>query len=504
MDGIVEATREDGFPERAVGSRRGTCERRQHDAEDDGRGQGRDAHGGKVADACRPLATGVRFRAVRIFLIGAGQVGTTVVEALHQDHDLTVLDAEPSRLSAIAYRFDVATYEGDGTSTRDAAKAGIADADLVIACTSRDEVNLVAGMFARQTARRATTVIRTSNVEYVELWRAGQLDVDFVVSSELETAHAISRIIGVPAARQTDVFAEGQVQIAEFDVQEGASPQVLGVRLRDAQFPDDSKVAAIIRGDRTVLPGGDDEIAPGDRIVVIGSPQAAVAWSALLAPGEGTVREVVLFGGGRVGSAITRALLDQGIGVRLVESAGDQARRAAEAFPEARVYHATGLDPDFLERERIGQAQAAIFAMRDDAKNLYAASLARVHGVPFTISIAHEAVSVDAFERAGIDVSVNPRAVTAEEIIRFAHDPRTQQVALLEGNRYEVIDVTLRDTSEYIGKKFKDMPVRGALIGAVVRNGEAIFPHRDDVLQPGDRVIVFTEAADAPRVVGAL
>ena len=129
--------------------------------------------------------------------------------------------------------------------------------------------------------------------------------------------------------------------------------------------------------------------------------------------------------------------------------------------------------------------------MRDDAKNLYAASLAEVHGVKFTIGIAHEAVSAEAFEHAGIDVSVNPRTVTAEEIIRFAHDPRTKQVALLEGNRYEVIDVTLRDTSEYIGKAFKEMPVRGALIGAVVRNGSAIFPHGDDVLQAGrprDRV----------------
>ncbi|MBA2423998.1 MAG: NAD-binding protein, partial [Actinobacteria bacterium] len=164
---------------------------------------------------------------MRIFLIGAGQVGFAVVEALHHDHEITVLDTEPSRLAALAERYDVATVEGDGTSRRDLAAAGVQNADLVIACTSRDEVNLVAGMFARREARGATTVIRTSNVEYVELWRVGQLDVDFVVCSELETAHAISRIIGVPAARQTDIFAEGQVQIVEFDVEEGASEDVL-------------------------------------------------------------------------------------------------------------------------------------------------------------------------------------------------------------------------------------------------------------------------------------
>ena len=441
---------------------------------------------------------------MKVFLIGAGQVGTTIVEALHEDHEITVLDNEASRLQAIAGRFDVVTYEGDGTSRKDLANAGVGSADLVIACTSRDEVNLVAGMFARREASGATIVIRTSNVEYVELWRGGQLDVDFVVSSELETAFAISRIIGVPAARQTDVFAEGQVQVGEFDIDEDASPGVLGVPLRDAELPGDSTVAAIIRQDETILPGGDDVIHTGDRIVVIGSPRAAKAWSTLLWAGGGAVRDVVVYGAGRVGSAIARVLLDQGISVRMIEASPEQARRAADALPKARVYNATGFDPDFLERERIGQSQAGIFAMRDDAKNQYAASLAQVHGMAFTIAIAHEAVSVAAFEQAGIDVSVNPRGVTAEEIVRFAHDPRMQQVAMLEGNRYEVLDVTTRESSRYVGMAFRDMPVHGSLIGAIIRDGTAIFPHGDDVLQVGDRVIIFTEAANAPWVVEAL
>jgi trk system potassium uptake protein TrkA len=237
---------------------------------------------------------------------------------------------------------------------------------------------------------------------------------------------------------------------------------------------------------------------------VIGSPGAAKAWSTLLWPEGGAVRDVVVFGAGHVGSAIARVLLEQGISVRMIEASGEQARRAAEALPKARIYNASGFDPDFLERERIGQSQAGVFAMRDDAKNQYAASLAQVHGIPFTIAIAHEAVSVAAFERAGIDVSVNPRGVTAEEIVRFAHDPRMQQVAMLEGNRYEVLDVTTRESSRYIGMAFRDMPVGGSLIGAIIRDGNAVFPHGDDVLRAGDRVIIFTEAANAPFVVEAL
>ncbi len=441
---------------------------------------------------------------MRVFVIGAGQVGSTIVEALHDDHEITVLDTEASRLQALTSRYDVAVFEGDGTSRKDLAAAGVEQADLVIACTSRDEVNLVAGMFARREAERATTVIRTSSPEYVDLWREGQLDVDFVVSSEVETAYAISSILGVPAARQTDVFADGQVQVGEFDVDQDASPHVLGVPLRDAPTPEDSKVAAIIRGDETILPGGDDEIRDGDRIVVIGSPHAIKSWSTLLWPEGGAVRDVVIYGAGRVGSAIARVLLSQGISVRMVEASREQALRAAEALPKARVFHASGFDGDFLDRERIGQSGAGIFAMRDDAKNQYAASLAQVRGIPFTVAIAHEAVSVGAFDKAGIDVSINPRAVTAEEIVRFAHDPRTQQVAMLEGNRYEVLDVTTRESSRYIGMAFRDMPVHGSIIGAIVRNEGAIFPHGDDVLQVGDRVIIFTEAANAPWVVEAL
>jgi trk system potassium uptake protein TrkA len=138
--------------------------------------------------------------------------------------------------------------------------------------------------------------------------------------------------------------------------------------------------------------------------------------------------------------------------------------------------------------------------MREDAKNHYAATLARVHGVEFTIAIVHDPIARRVYEHSGVDVTVNPRQVTAEEIVRFAHDPRTQQVSMLEGNRFEVLDITTSPQSEYVGLSFRDMPIRGAVIGAIVRDGTALFPHSGDVLRAGDRVIVFTEAARVPEV----
>jgi trk system potassium uptake protein TrkA len=466
---------------------------------------------------------------MKIIVLGAGQVGTTIVEALHTEHDVTVIDQDEGRLRSLSYAYDVGSVEGNGATRRTLQDAGIASADLMIACTSRDEINLVAGMLAKKLAD-AQTIVRTSNPEYIEAWQERQIDVDFMVSSELETAYAVSQTIGVPAAKQTDVFAEGQVQIVEFDVPGTDAPSpttsgiplteaaeraaertpggqfgdVVGLPLREARIPPESKVASIIRGERAIVPRGDQAIMPGDRIVVIGSPEAARVWSRTMARGEQPVDDVVIFGAGQTGLAIARVLLEQGIRVRLVEPREERAREVAEELPDARVFCATGVDSDFLERERIGQTRAAVFAMREDAKNLYAATLARVHGVRFTIGIVHEPVSVEVFERAGIDVAVNPRSVTAEEIVRFAHDPRIRQLAMLEGDRFEILDITVREESKLVRKPFKELPMTGSLIGAIVRDGTAIFPHGDDMLEPGDRAIIFTESRRVADVEKAL
>jgi trk system potassium uptake protein len=448
---------------------------------------------------------------MKIVVLGAGQVGATIVEALHEDHQVTVIDLDAARLQAFSYRYDVRTVKGNGATRRVLQDAGIDQATLMIACTSRDEINLVAATLVKKLSS-AQTIVRTSNPEYLEAWQERQIEVDFMVSSELETARAVSQTIGVPAAKQTDVFADGQVQIVEFDVsREGrggtttdAYDRIVGLALKEATIPVDSKVASIIRADRMLVPRGGESILPGDRIIVIGSPDAAREWSRIMARGEQLLDDVVVFGAGATGVAIARVLLDQRIRVRLVESKEERAREVAEELHGARVYCATGIDVDFLERERIGQASAAVFAMREDSKNLYAAMLAKVHGIGFTIGIVHEQVSVEVFERAGIDVAVDPRSVTAEEIVRFAHDPRIRQLAMLEGDRFAILEITVRETSKLVRTPFKELPMTGSLIGAIVRDGSAIFPHGGDQLEPGDRAIIFTESSRVPEVEKAL
>jgi trk system potassium uptake protein TrkA len=442
---------------------------------------------------------------VRIVVLGAGEVGSAVVEALQDEHDVTVIDLDAARLAPLSQRWDVATVEGNGATQSVLLEAGIREAGLVIACTSRDERNLIAATLAKRLNPGIAAVARAVEVEYIEAWRERNLDVDLVVSSELETAYAVSQALGVPAARQTDVFADGQVQIVELEVKGGSgNDAVIGRPLREARIPADSKVASIIRGGSAVVPRGDEAIEPEDRIVVIGSPRAARQWSALIAGGGRPLDDIVIYGAGRIGVAVAKQLLGQGMSVRLIEADAARAEEVAERLPKARIFNADGFDPEFLERERIGQARAAVLALQDDPKSHYGATVAKLRGIRFTIAVVNEPASVPVFESAGVDVIVNPRQLTAEELVRFAHDPRTRQVAMLEGDRYEVLDVTVRPESELVGRPFRDLPATGSVIGAIVRDGKAIFPHGDTALRAGDRVIVFTEADRAAEVEQAL
>ena len=146
--------------------------------------------------------------AMRIVVVGAGHVGRALVDALHDDHELVVIDADDDRLATLRERYDVRTVAGDGTTRGVLRQAGVEDADLLIACSPREEVNLVCAMLVKRLSN-AQAIVRTTSRAYLDAWREREIEVDFMVSSELETANAISAIIGIPAARQTDVFAEG-------------------------------------------------------------------------------------------------------------------------------------------------------------------------------------------------------------------------------------------------------------------------------------------------------
>ena len=268
---------------------------------------------------------------MKIVVLGAGHVGWTLVDSLHEENDVTVIDTDGERCARFADRYDVRTVQGDATTRKVLQKAGDCRRRAAAGVQPAGGGEFVCAMLVKRLSE-AKTVIRTNSTELLDAWREGEIDVDFMISPELETANAIAGIVGLPAARQTDVFADGKVQIVEFDIPPAASNDALiGRPLRQADLPADSKVAGLIREGRMIVPGGDDAIQPGDRIIVIASPESATRWSRILAHGEHTIDDILIFGGGQMGTTIAQVLLDRRLKVRIVEAQGARGTDIAEA-----------------------------------------------------------------------------------------------------------------------------------------------------------------------------
>ncbi len=336
---------------------------------------------------------------VRVIIIGAGQVGSSIAADLDETHEVVVIDCDPERVDELNYSLDVLALHGDGTSVDTLEEADVERADMVIASTDDDETNIVACATAKAISD-AFTIARVKNTEYLRTWQRSEkaFGIDFMVCTNLLAAESIVRVVGLPAARDVDPFAGGQVQMAEFEVDE-ESP-VANQTVSEADRFDSLTFAAILRDGEVTIPRGDSVIGPGDRVVVIGSPQSVQGFASSVSPGEspGTAEEVVIVGGSEIGYHVARLLEERGFKPRLIEHDPDRARELAEMLPGTIVMESDATDVDFLEREYIGDADLLVSALDSDEKNLLVSLLAARLGVERTVAVIDTTPYVDLFE----------------------------------------------------------------------------------------------------------
>ena len=443
---------------------------------------------------------------VKVVIVGAGEVGSSIAASLADSHDVIVIDVDSTRVEELNYAIDALAIEGDGTDLDVLTEAGVEEADMVIACTDNDETNIVTCGTVK-TVTDAFTIARVKQATYIETWEQSEsaFDVDFMVGTNLLTARAIVQVIGIPAARDVDTFVGGRVQMAEFEIPE-ASP-VAGQTVQEADRFESLTFAAIIRPDELVIPTGETTIRPGDEVVVIGSRGSVRKLAAEIAPHHGGNSDILIVGGCNIAYQTAGLLEDKGIHPRLVERDPERARELAEDLPNTRVLQSDATDRDFLEREHVERVDALIATLASDEQNLLACLIARRMGAERTVAVVEDPEYVDLFEEVGVDVAVNPREVTAEEITRFTRERRAENVSLIENDRAEVLEVEVDDSSVLVGRPIReavqDLP-EAVVVGAITRNGDFVIPRGDTVVEPGDHVVVFADESVIDAVTAAI
>ena len=436
---------------------------------------------------------------VRVVIVGAGEVGTMIAESLSESHDVAVVDWDEDLIEEITYDIDVMTLAGDGTSGDVLDEAGVEEADMMIASTDDDKTNLVVCGTAK-TIGDPFTIARVKRARFKRTWDRNEqaFDVDFMVCSDLQTAETIVNVIGLPAAIDVDPFAGGLVHMAEFNVPE--SSPITGAHIADVDDYDSLTFVSIFRDDELVLVEGQTVLEEGDHIVVIGSPESIQEFAQEIAPAEtpGKAEDIVIVGGGEIGFHTARMLEERGFSPVVIEHREERARELAEDLPGTLVLHHDATDTEFLEQEHVDEADVLVAALGSDEKTMLVSLLAKQIGTKRVLSIVEEGNYTTLFEQIGINVAMNPRIITAEEITRFTHEDVALNVAVLENDQAEVLELEIDRTSELIGRTIADIDASieaNVVFGAVTRNRELVVPRGETVLEPGDHIIVFVETS---------
>jgi trk system potassium uptake protein TrkA len=430
---------------------------------------------------------------MRTVIIGAGEVGFNTARLLsHEGHDVILIEQSEALVEWATEQLDALVIHGNGASPKLLAEAGIKRSDLLIAASSSDEVNIIACLAAKaQGVPR--TVARIHNPDYYdpqEPFARQMLGIDFIIHTEQMAAEEIKAALLVPGAVNVDTFAEDSIEVAEVVLNEG-SPAV-GRALRDVNLPEGSLVVGVVRRGQALVPRGGTVLESRDHVLLISGRRHISEVVKAVATDTLPVTEVTIYGGGRIGLRLALALEEVGMSVRVIERDEARARYVASQLRKGFVLHDEGISRDFLLQERVDKTDAFVAVTGDDRANLLAAMYARQLGARTTIAGLSRGEFAPLAEALGVDLTISPRVLAAEAILRFVRKGEVIDVALLESGA-EMIELRVPEGSRVATRPLSEVGFpEGAIVGALLRDGDVVIPTGKEVLRPGDDAVVFT------------
>jgi trk system potassium uptake protein TrkA len=437
---------------------------------------------------------------MKIVILGAGQVGSTVAHSLSsEENDITVVDTNASHLKNLQDRLDIRGVIGFASHPTVLVRAGIEDADLIIALTSSDEVNMTACQVAYTLYNTPTRIARIRSSDYInnaELFEREHCPVDVLISPETLVTQYIARLIEYPGALQVLDFADGRAQLVA--TQAYAGGPLVGHRLqtlrehmpRDA----DARVAAIYRQDKTIIPDGSTIIEENDIVFFLAAQRNIRTMMKELRPLDNPVRRIILAGGGNIGSNLARQL-ERKHHVKVIERDPERAEAIAENLEKAIVLVGDCADEELLREEAIDTTDVYCVLTNDDEANILSSMLAKQMGAEKVIAIINRPSYVDLVESSSIDIAVSPQQITIGALLTHIRRGNMVRIHSLRRGAAEAIEaVALGDkrSSKVVGRAIEDINLpTGTTIPAVVRGEEVIIAHHDTVILENDHVILF-------------
>lgn len=441
---------------------------------------------------------------MKIVIIGDGKVGYMLAKKLsEEDYDIVLIDSNEKKLGEAMNRLDVFCVTGEGGSVEVQKSAGVPEADLVIACTSTDECNMLSCLIARRLGARHT-IARVRNPIYfkqIDILKE-DLHLSMAVNPEMTVAGEISRLLLVPSASKVETFVKGRVELIEFPVTEGSFLVGMSLAQMYAKYQIKVLVCAVERENNVFIPDGEYVMKSGDRLHMAASHEEINNFFKTLGnrKTQRKIKRVLICGGGRVSYYLAMRLCSMGMQVKIIEKDQEKCENLCEILPKVTIIHGDASDHDLLIEEGIGETDAFIALTGMDEENIIMALFAQSQQVPKVIVKINEDRRARMVEDFGLDSVVSAKTATADAILSYVRARRNSQGSVNVETMYQLVDGKV-EALEFVIKaktRYTDIPLKNLslksnnLIACIVRNRKISYPSGEDCIRVGDNVIVVT------------
>ena len=447
---------------------------------------------------------------MKVIICGAGQVGWQIARHLSgENNDVTVVDNNPELVHRATETLDVQGVAGFASYPDVLERAGAQDADMIIAATYSDEVNMVTCQVAHSVFEIPRKIARLRSQSYLtalysDLYRREHMPIDVVISPEREVSLAALQRLAAPAAFDTESFLDGKSQLLGILIEEDCPVVNTPLRqLTDLFSTLSAIVVGIRRGGSLFVPEAGDQVYVGDEIYVFTDIEDMARTLEVFGKKNTKQERIVILGGGNVGLAVAQELEKRKdrIRAKVIEKDRERAEFAADALEKTIVLNGDGLNIELLAEAGIKRADAILCVTDDDKTNVLAAVRAKAEGCPMAICLVNDPSLVSLMKPMGIDAYINPRATTVSSILRHIRHGRVHGVYSIGDAEAEVIEAQVLSTSSIAGQRIADIDLpKGVLVGAVMQNGKTIRPSGSTRINEGDMIVLFCLAQDVPEV----